>query len=186
MTESDEMLMSAVRSGEVDKLASLFDRHNRALFEFFVRMTGNRAVAEDLVQEVFVRVLKYRRTYRDNGRFRTWIFHIARNARNDYFKKHRSELLGRQEVSEMEAPVPLVDQTMEQQEQQELLRHAMLQLPEDRRELLVLARYQEMKYDQIARILGCEVGTVKVRVHRALRELRELYLKLLGEKQHAL
>ncbi|HEY7680752.1 MAG TPA: RNA polymerase sigma factor [Terriglobia bacterium] len=186
MTESDEVLMSAVRGGELDKLGLLFDRHSGALFDFFVRMTSNRAVAEDLVQEVFFRVLKYRKTYRDHGSFRTWMFHIARNARADYFKKHRAEMPCSEEAFEIEDRAPFPVQELEQRQQEELLRRAMLQLAEEKREVLVLARYQEMKYDQIARLLGCEVGAVKVRVHRALKELRELYLKLSSEKQHAL
>ena len=63
-----------------------------------------------------------------------------------------------------------------------LLQCAMFRLPEEKREVLVLSRYQEMKYDQIAELLGCEVGAVKVRVHRALKELREIFVKLSSER----
>jgi RNA polymerase sigma-70 factor (ECF subfamily) len=72
----------------VDRLAMLFDRHHRALFGFFYRMTGDRPAAEDLVQEVFVRVLKYRAAYREQGSFKAWLFRIARNARHDFASHH--------------------------------------------------------------------------------------------------
>ena len=80
-TVTDETLMEAVRNGDLAKLGILFERHHRALFDFLVRMTGSASTAEDLVQDVFVRVLKYRATWRGEGRFDTWLFRIARNAR---------------------------------------------------------------------------------------------------------
>ena len=68
---TDEELMLAVRDGDLAKLGPLFERHHLALFDFLSRMTGNPTAAEDLVQDVFVRILKYRATYRDDGRFET-------------------------------------------------------------------------------------------------------------------
>lgn len=182
MKETDEILMLAVRDGEVAKLGALFDRHHRTLFDFFTRMTGNRTAAEDLVQDVFFRILKYRKTYRDESRFTTWMFHIARNARFDYFKKHRGEALFPEEGFEIPSRSPFPSQELEHHQQTVLLERAMYKLPAEKREVLVLSRYQDMKYEQIAELQDCEVGTVKVRVHRALKELREIYLKLSGEK----
>src|SRR2546425_12656711 len=91
MTLTDEALMLAVKAGDLDKLGILFERHHTALFEFFSRMTGNRAVSQDLVQDVFFRILKYRNTYRNESQFTTWMYHIARNTRFDQFKKRRPE-----------------------------------------------------------------------------------------------
>lgn len=182
MRQNDEALMLAVRDGEVGKLGALFDRYHRMLFDFFTRITGNRAVAEDLVQDVFFRILKYRKTYRDDSHFKTWMFHIARNARIDYFKKHRAEVLFPEEGFDIESQSPYPSHELETQQQTELLQRAMYKLPDEKREVLVLARYQELKYEEIADLLGCEVGTVKVRVHRALKELRDVYLKLSGDK----
>src|SRR6185312_3265122 len=87
MSVNDEALMSAVREGDLAQLGPLFDRYHVPLFDFLSRMTGNRQVSEDLVQEVFLRVLKYRGTYREGARFGTWIFSIARNVRTDYFSR---------------------------------------------------------------------------------------------------
>src|SRR5688500_8931176 len=90
MTVNDEALMRAVREGDLARLGPLFDRYHGVLFEFLHRMTGSRDVAEDLVQDVFLRILKYRNTFRDDARFDTWAFRIARNARADYYAARES------------------------------------------------------------------------------------------------
>src|SRR5215470_19657515 len=182
MAETDENLMLAVRGGDVSKLGLLFDRHHRVLFDFFARMTGSRALAEDLVQDVFFRILKYRATFREDSRFKAWMFHIARNARVDYYRKHHPEtVLPEDDTAGFQSSMPAPGRALEHEEQITLLECAMFKLPAEKREVLVLSRYQEMKYEQIAEVMGCEVGAIKVRVHRALKELREIFLKLSSE-----
>jgi len=183
MAETDEMLMLAVRSGDVAKLGILFNRHSRALFEFFARLTGSRSLAEDLVQDVFVRMLKYRETFRTESRFKAWMYQIARNARFDHYKKHEIENPfpeGGTEKLESRSPFP-VDH-LEHQQQTQLLECALYKLPSEKREVLILSRYQDLKYEQIAEIMGCEVGAIKVRVHRALKDLREIFMRLSNER----
>jgi RNA polymerase sigma factor (sigma-70 family) len=183
MGETDEKVMLAVRDGDVSQLGVLFDRHHRVLFDFFARMTGNRTAAEDLVQDVFFRMLKYRKTYRDDSRFVAWMFHIARNARADYFKKQKPEVPVPDEGFQVQSPGPFPSQQLEQQQQAALLQCALFKLPPEKREVLILSRYHDMKYEQIAELLDCEVGAVKVRVFRALKELRDIFFQLSGEKQ---
>jgi RNA polymerase sigma-70 factor (ECF subfamily) len=181
-TLTDEALMLSVRDGDVGQLGVLFERYHGMLFDFFCRMLGNRTAADDLVQDVFFRILKYRRTYRDDSHFTTWMFHIARNARFDHFKKHRAEVLFPEEGFDLPGRGPFPSQQFEKEQETVMLKKAMQKLPDEKRELLILARYQELKYEQIADLLGVDVGTVKVRVHRAVKELREIFLKLSGEK----
>jgi RNA polymerase sigma-70 factor (ECF subfamily) len=169
--------MRAVRDGDIGKLGELFERHHAALFDFLSRMTGNRTAAEDLTQDVFVRMLKYRSTFRDTGRFETWMFRIARNARTDYFARRAAVEVADAGIDEPIAE-PATEHALERDQERMLLRRALLQLGEDRRELIVLARYRGMKHEAIAEVLGVETGTVKVRIHRALKELREIFLKL--------
>jgi RNA polymerase sigma factor (sigma-70 family) len=182
MTLTDEALMLAVRDGDLAKLGILFERHHAGLFDFFSRITGNRAVSEDLVQDVFFRILKYRNTYRSESQFTTWMYHIARNARLDQFKKRRPEMVVPEEGIEVPSHGMSVSKQLEHDQERELLQRALMKLPDDKRELLVLARYREMKYEQIAELLAVDVGAVKVRVYRAIKELREIFLKLSGEK----
>jgi RNA polymerase sigma factor (sigma-70 family) len=167
----DEELMLQVRDGAGEMLGELFDRYQTPLFNFYAKLTGDRAISEDLVQEVFLRVLKYRQSYKPGTPFRAWVYQIARNARADHYRKQRPET---------NQPIEVVQATVQpdgaQQSQESILLHrALMQLPDDKREVLVLSRFQEMKYDEIARLLGCEPGAVKVRVHRALQELKQIY-----------
>jgi len=131
---------------------------------------------------VFFRMLKYRHTYRDGGQFTTWMYHLARNVQSDYYRKRRLEVgLSDQEWEARPAPADS-GPALESRQEAALVRRALARLPEDKRELLVLARYQELPYEQIAELLDCDVGAVKVRVHRALRALREIYGELAGRK----
>ena len=167
--------MAAVRDGDASKAGILFDRYHARLFDFFCRMNGNRAESEDLVQDVFSRILQYRKTFRDDSPFLSWMYQIARNARLQYFKKYGEPVVaGTQHHIPDRQAIPGMQ--LERNEQAAAIQRCLMKLADDRRELLVLVWYQEMKYDQIAVLLETQVGTVKVRVHRAMKELREIYL----------
>jgi RNA polymerase sigma factor (sigma-70 family) len=173
--ESDTELMVAVRDGDLVKLGVLFERHHVGLFNFFLRLTGNRPLSEDLVQEAFIRILKYRKTFRQPGEFRPWLFKLARNAVAAHFRKHGRDHLPPAEPEEPVCESPLALAELERAENASLLRAALLRLPYDRREVLLLSRFGELRYDQIADLLGCSVGAVKLRVHRAVKELRSVF-----------
>jgi RNA polymerase sigma factor (sigma-70 family) len=170
--------MRAVRGGDVARLGVLFERYHRPLFDFLARMTGDRAAAEDLVQDVFIRILKYRATFRDEGSFETWIFRIARNARADWFKARRAPDDVLDEAADYASPAVATDDRLARENDVARLERALLLLREDKRELIILARYRGMKHEAIAELLGVEPGTVKVRIHRAVNELREIFLRL--------
>ena len=185
MTEAtDDELMQRVRDGDVEPLGVLFERHQVRLYNFFLRLTGRAAVSEDLVQEVFLRVLKYRHTYRGESQFRTWMYQIARNARADHYRKRWRETELDDAMSRAVASAaPAVNDVLEGSQAAELVRRALQRLPEDKREVLVLSRYHDMRYEEIGRVLGCSEGTVKVRVHRAMKDLRAAYDALVRERQ---
>ena len=86
--DSDHELMLAVRAGEIRRLGDLFERYHKPLYGFFVRLTNQTSASEDLVQIVFYRILKYRHTYRDEGKFSAWIYHLAQMVAADHFRKH--------------------------------------------------------------------------------------------------
>jgi RNA polymerase sigma-70 factor (ECF subfamily) len=184
---TDEALMAAVRGGDLDKLGILFDRRHGALFDFFARVTGDRALSQDLTQEVFFRILKYRRSYRDGGAFTAWMYRIARNVRVDHFRKNPGQeplpegagetLPGGMEASFWER----LDETIELERLSDLLERALLQLPPEKRELIVLSRYRQMPHAELAALLEIDLGATRVRVHRALRELETIFLRMLNE-----
>jgi len=166
--------MLQVRNGEGEMLGVLFGRYHGPLFNFYARLMGDRTASEDLVQEVFLRILRYRETYRPGTPFRPWMYQIARNARMDHYRKApRDEAISPE--TELQATPP---DSAQQEQESALLHRALMQLSEDRREVLILARFQELKYTEIATLLGCELNTVKTRVHRALRDLRGAFRQL--------
>lgn len=174
--------MLAVRKGDLAALATLFERYHRALFNYFLHIGSNPDHGEDLVQDVFFRILKYRRTYNPDQPFRPWMYRIARSAHSDFASKRRFETsLGEKEYSESSNAVR-VDESIHREQEISLLQRALAQLPAEKREILVLCRFQNLKYDEIASLLGCEVGAVKVRVYRAVRALSQIYMELSGEK----
>jgi len=176
----DEQVMVQVREGRVEMLAILFERHHVRLFNFFLRLTASRSSSEDLVQEVFLRILKYRRTYRGDSKFSTWMYQIGRNAHFDHLRARRPEV-PLDEIWEQESsPQPLPPQQAENEQETDLLARALERLPLRKREVLLLARMQNLKYQEIARLLACSVESVKVQVHRSLKDLRRHYLDLQG------
>ncbi|HKE28698.1 MAG TPA: RNA polymerase sigma factor [Bryobacteraceae bacterium] len=182
MEMGDEQTMQEVRDGDVGKLELLFERHHRALYHYFLHLTGNPTASEDLVQEVFFRILKYRQTYRTETSFRAWMFQIGRNAYIDQAGRQKGEVALPEGALEIGAPQSAPDRELEQKQETALLRRALAALPNEKREVIVMSRFLELKYEEIASILSCEVGTVKVRVYRALRELGDRFFALRGER----
>jgi RNA polymerase sigma factor (sigma-70 family) len=180
MSPTDNELMEDVRDGRVEKLAVLFERYQTMLYNFFLRLTGNRAASEDLVQEVFVRVLKYRAGYLSESRFNVWLFQIARNAHIDHLRKQKPALSLDEQYAEVPTREPLPEAAYEADREAELVRRALDRLPVQKREILVLFRFQNLKLREIAELMGVQVGTVKAQVHRALKELSRVYLELQG------
>jgi RNA polymerase sigma-70 factor, ECF subfamily len=175
--------MAEVGAGQVARLAVLFERYHRALFRYFVSMNGDREQAEDLVQEVFFRMLRYRTSYDPAQSFTAWMYQIARNAGVDQVRKRRAAEVVDIDSFTLVSASPGPEESASRGQDLALLRRAMDQLPEDKREILVLSRFQGMKHEDIAEVLGCEVGTVKVRVYRAIRALEQIYFTL--EKERA-
>jgi RNA polymerase sigma-70 factor (ECF subfamily) len=172
---SDNALMVRVREGTLDHLGLLFERHKRPLYGFFYNMTRDRDLSEDLVQTVFLRILKYRHLFREDGEFKTWMFHIARNVHNDQHRKKRPTVESLDRWTERIAGETNRQEVQQRDDERTMLREAMDRLPDDKKEVLLLSKYQERKYSEIAQLLGCSEGAVKVKVFRALRELKVLY-----------
>ena len=177
---TDNFLMEEVKEGKVEKLAVLFEKYHVRLFNFFLRLTGNRGASEDLVQDVFLRILKYRTTYKGQSKFTVWMYQIARNAHIDYLRKSKGELSLDDQWDEVVKAEPTPLDRLEHGQDVKLLQEALARLPLKKREVLVLSRYQDMKYKDIAELFGCQIGTVKAHVHRAIKDLGKIYYELSG------
>ena len=177
-TATDNELMVSVQRGDVARLGELFERHHRRLYHTFVRLVGDRAASEDLVQEVFVRMLRYRDTFRSDAEFGPWMFTLARNVAHDHRQSRKRLRLVDDEPQEAATDEPAPATRLEQDERRRTLDRALASLPPDRREVLALARFSELPYEQIGAIVGTTAGAVKIRVHRALNDLRAAYLDI--------
>lgn len=174
---SEEVLMLAVKNGELDKLSILFERYQGHLYNFFVRMTWDKELSADLTQNVFLRIMKYRHSYKEEAKFKPWLFQIARNAHADHFRGQKMQLAT---LDQMNEPSDLNVKEAEEREvdQEALLNQALAKLDVQDREILVLSKYQKMKYEQIAESLDITVASVKVKVHRAIKRLKTQYFEL--------
>ncbi len=177
---SDNKLMEDVKEGKVEKMAVLFEKHHVSLFNFFMRLTGNRNISEDLVQDVFMRMLKYRSTYQGRSKFTLWMYQIARNAHIDFLRKKKNTLPLDEQWSEPITAEASPAEKLEGGQEVQLMRQALAQLPLKKREVLILSRYQNLKYKEIAELMDCHIGTVKAHVHRAIKELGKIYFELQG------
>lgn len=171
---TDEEIMLAVANGELKQLSILFDRYHVRIFNFFNKMLHNKMVSEDLTQEVFVKVLKYRTSYK-SGNFTSWIYTIARNIFSSYYQKQKKERTNLIEDHLISSEDKLV--TESNQEELEHLQKSLLRLNQTDRELIVMHRFQEINYGQIAEIIGSSEGAVKVKVHRALKKLKDIFFQ---------
>jgi len=182
MALDDEAVMSEVRAGDVGRLEVLFDRHQPALVRYFTYLSGNRTLSEDLAQDAFFRVLKYRHTYQPGANFRAWLYQIGRNVYADHIGRNQSDVAMPEQAAGIRGNEPPPDREFQKKQEAMLVRKALAEMPGEKREVLILSRFQDMKYEEIATVLKCEVGTVKVRVYRAMRELSDRFFALSGER----
>tara|TARA_R110002020_G_scaffold454448_6_gene670245 strand:- start:174752 stop:175267 length:516 start_codon:yes stop_codon:yes gene_type:complete len=165
---TDEQLMRQVATGNLEALPVLFERHHKHVYNFLFKMSRDQMLSEDLTQEVFYKVIKYKESYRE-GNFISWLFTIARNSLSSYYtrKKENHTYLDAvaYKISEAET------------EDYSHLDMALQKLDPSDRELIILNRLQEIKYNELAEITNSTPGAVKTKVSRALKKLRVIYFQ---------
>ena len=171
--------MLKVRSGDLDKMALLFQRYHRPLFGFLFHMTRHREASEDLLQNVFYRMLRSRHTFTGDGEFKTWMYCIARNVVKDHLKKSRRapDSYDAADLAERISASTRTDEALEHRLEIKALLRALNGLSPESREVLILSRFQDLRYEEIAGVLDISIGAVKVRIHRAINQLKELYIE---------
>ena len=189
--DQDLELMLLVRQGDAESFGVLLRRYRAPLVNFFVRMVHDRPLAEDLAQEVFLRVYQARHRYQPDARFTTWLYRIATNlalnairdrkgcvALND-FDEQRSE----SEVARVADGKPVADEQMMQSDRERIIREAVEALPEKQCVAVILHKYQDVNYRQISKVLGVSESAVKSLLFRAYESLRARLEPLMKEGQ---
>ncbi|HKW95592.1 MAG TPA: sigma-70 family RNA polymerase sigma factor [Methylomirabilota bacterium] len=174
MSRTDDQLMAAVRAGEASAFTELFERHAPALLTFLTRLSGDRAWAEDLLQETFVRVYRARDTYEGDGQFRAWLFTIARRLVIDWRRSRRIVWSDDSAAIEAATAPTHADDRADVRDLIARLERAFRGLPEGQREVVLLSRYAGLDAQEIAQVTGSTPGAVRVSLHRALQRLHEL------------
>ena len=173
---SDEALMEQVRDGVLDQLTGLFERYQGPIYGFLARLAnGDREVAQDLTQNVFVRVLRYRTSYQPGQPFRAWVYQLARHVWADHYQRQRPSA-DLEEVEKTAAHGRAAQAQRAATDQHQALHEALALLPAAQREVLVLHRFEGFDYTEIGEQLGCTAGAARVKAHRALDALRKIYL----------
>ncbi|WP_299182437.1 RNA polymerase sigma factor [uncultured Aquimarina sp.] len=171
---TDEELMILVSNDNLDMMSILFDRYHIRIFNFLLKMTRDRDISQDITQEVFYKAIKYRKSYK-KGKFSSWIYTIARNIFSDHYQSQKNK---DQRLDEIEYKVERQETNhLEKEEIKEQLDNALKELNQNDRELVIMSRYQGIKYQEIAEITGSTAGAVKTKVHRAIHKLKDHYLQ---------
>ena len=178
--------MLDVKLGDERSFELLLQRYRTPLVNFLYRMVRSREQAEDLAQEVFIRVYRAREEYVPSAKFTTWLFRIATNLALNSLRDHRYQKLemsidaplkadseeGDERPFEVADKRPTVEQELVEEERKKMIRHAIEKLPEKQRAAVLLHKYQELDYAEIAKILSCSESALKSLLFRAYEMLR--------------
>ncbi len=183
MTErlSDEQLMKQLAGGNNRAAAVLYDRYYKNVYGYFVRMTRDTEASRDLTQNVFMKVIRYAQSWKEDRVFAHWLFRIARNIMVDYFRGARKfyDLNDEPEITMRDNDDSV--RAMEATESMEFLLEAMGKLPPGYRELIELNRFQGFSYREIAETIESNENAVKVKTFRAIQKLKEIYTQIIME-----
>ncbi len=173
---ADEQVMILVQKGKLNYMELLFQRYKKPLYNYFLKSTLDTDESNDLTQITFVRVMKYRGSFNADRGFKVWLFQIARNLIKDHYRKmkvYRDQFSMIENIPEYAEE----DVTNEQLDRERKLHQALAKLPDEKREILVMSKFQGLKYEEIAKIREMSVSAIKVQVHRTMGQLRKLYFE---------
>jgi RNA polymerase sigma-70 factor, ECF subfamily len=173
-TDRQGQLMLAYAKGDAAAFAELYTHYKGELFRFFLRQCGNRALAEELYQELWMRVINHRQSYEHKARFSTWLYHIAHNLLRDHFRKFEPE--NDEEALETVEAGESSDPLEHYSSQEKISRFlTMLQaLPDEQRQVFLLKEEGGLSLEEITQVTGSSFETVKSRLRYAVKKLRQV------------
>ncbi len=171
---SDEQLIEWVARGDASCLGTLFERHNRGVYQYCRQLIGSNTQAEDLTQEVFLKILRKAGSYRREGSYKAWMFNIARNVTFDYLRKagrEKASVVAGESTTDHVIDHRSAERVASGKQDMNLVARALANLPAAVQEVIWLGRFEFDSYEELGRALGCKEGTARVRMHRAMQQL---------------
>ncbi|GLR17395.1 RNA polymerase sigma factor [Portibacter lacus] len=178
--QSDNELIQLVQAGDSGKVGVLYERHKKDLFYYFYRMTNDKLKSEDLVQNTFLKVLRFSHHFKKEQQFNYWLYSIGRNVfldtvnKKDVLKNSATEdaLYNHKDTES------IIDSAMEKEEKHEMLHIALNRLDPKKKEAIVLSRFQGLKYKDIATLTNSTETNIKSRIRRGIEDLKIIMNKL--------
>lgn len=179
---TDEQLIAWVAGGDASCLGTLFERHNKAVFQYCLQMTRHRSTAEDLTQDIFLKILNKAKSFRGSGSFKGWMFNVARNVTLDYLRSAKRRGVTAPVEESMEAMIEnrSPEQAVSGNQSMNMLARALASMPVHVQEVIWLGRYELDSYEELGVALGCKAGTARVRMHRAMQQLNTQFAAING------
>lgn len=175
MREKDVELFHRAQAQDEDALEQLYDRYEKLLYSFSFRMTNNKFLAEEVVQDVFTKIWSKQRNFDEGkGKFSSWLLTVTRNASIDLIRKKKDTSYELEERDALYAQEPTPEEMVEWKERGSEIREAIKQLKAEQQEIIELFYFKSMSQTSIAKECNIPLGTVKGRVRLALRHLKEL------------
>ena len=174
-SDPDVGLMLDFQNGSTAAFEMLMEKYYRRILNFIYRYSGNKERAEDLTQEVFIKVYHHGKGYRPTAQFRTWLYTIAKNLSLNELKRHHHRSVSLDEPAAVETlkdPAPYPDKILADQEMARVIKTAISDLPENQRMAVILRRYEDFSYEEIAETMGVSLQAVKSLLNRAKDNLR--------------
>jgi len=177
---TDDALITSFNNGDQGAFSQLVDRYKLDIFNYMFTRTSDRELSSDLSQDVFVRIYQNAKRYQAKGKFRAWLFQIARNIYIDAVRKrNKASIVSIEEKNlyEIEDTSEIPSHRYELKEMSDLVSAVLAELPDEQRTAFELCQFHGLRYSEIASIMHCPVGTVKSRIHSALSKVRDAFVE---------
>ncbi|WP_058309175.1 RNA polymerase sigma factor [Gracilibacillus massiliensis] len=179
MNEQDVKLYENIQHGDQTALESLYDKYEKLLFSFIFKITNNREITEEVIQEVFLKVWTKKGMYDSSkGKFSSWLLTISRYAAIDIMRKKKTSHYSIEERDALQNEAPSLEEELEWKEESQNIKKAMQQLNEDQQKVITLFYFKALSQQKIAEQLNIPLGTVKGRVRLALQHMKKHIIAL--------
>ncbi len=166
--------MQSVANGDIARASVLFERYHVSVYGYLARLNKDKSLAQDMTQNVFEKMIKYKASYKNQQCFKAWLFTIARNTNIDHHRKKKYHMVS--DDIDMVDGCKSAQVIMERDERHRTLNLALDRLPEHEKELIVLTKFEKMKYSEVAQITGLSESALKVKVHRTIKKLKTILI----------